>query len=117
MRRVGLEFSDEQHSYLIVELSRARNRQLDTHRERRAREGLHVQAWDDGNLRPVVLRNGGLRRAELDERREPSGQRPGGCESAVELLSLLGVEGPLVGRVSEEVEWAERGSGGGQRGP
>src|SRR5207249_9355448 len=109
------ELFDEQHSYLIVELSRSRDGQLDTHGESRPREGLHVQAGDEGDLAPEVLGDGGRGRAELDERGEPSGHRPGGGKPAVELLGVLGLECPFVGHLADEIEGADGDGGGGER--
>src|SRR5437667_7136029 len=96
------ELFDEQHPHLIVELSGVRDGQLDTHGESRPREGFHVQAGHEGDLGPVVLGDGGRGRAELDERGEPSGHRPGGCKPGVELLSVLGLECPFVGHLDRK---------------
>src|SRR5439155_1110195 len=91
-----------------------RDRQLNTHGESRSREGFHVQAGDDGDLGPVVLGDGGRGRAELDERGEPSGHRPGGGKPAVELPGVLGLECPFVGHLANEIEGAEGDGGGGE---
>src|SRR4030095_11648230 len=96
------ELFDEQHSYLIVELSGARDGKLDTHGESRPREGFHVQAGAEGDLGPVILGDGGRGCAELDERGEPSGHRPGGGKPAVERLGVLGLECPCIGHLAEE---------------
>src|SRR5206468_4609644 len=57
----------------------------------------------------------GRYRAELDERGEPSGHRPGGGKPAVELLGVLGLERSFVGHLADEIEGAEGDGGGGER--